>query len=347
MHPILADPRRLGLYLAAWLPVAGIVMGLFMLAGAGWAGASALALPLVAPFAFACLSSWYVCRTLPLHDTHFARLMGTHLGTAVLSTSLWLLVGRGWARALSDIFPGIEEPFVRQTPPLLAMGTLLFLLATALSYTLIALEEQRRAERHALEIQVLAREAEVTALRAQLQPHFLFNSLNSISALTSVDSDGARRMCLLLAEFLRSSLALGVRETIPLSEELALLSSFLAVEKVRYGTRLDYEQHVDDDVRGCLIPPLLLQPLVENSVTHGIAHLVDGGCVVIDAHRRGRQLEIAVTNPCDPDRARKPGAGVGLDNVRRRLQAWHGRDALLRIRDAPASFRVELSLPAE
>src|SRR5262245_16546335 len=100
MHPILADPRRLGLYLAAWLPVAAIVAGLFALAGTGWTGAAALAVPLVTPFAFACLSCWYVCRTLPLHDTHFARLMGTHLGAAVLSASLWLLAGRGWARLL-------------------------------------------------------------------------------------------------------------------------------------------------------------------------------------------------------------------------------------------------------
>jgi LytS/YehU family sensor histidine kinase len=82
-------------------------------------------------------------------------------------------------------------------------------------------------------------------------------------------------------------------------------------------------------------------------VTHGIAHLVGGGCVVIDAHRRGTQLEITVTNPCEPDRPRRPGAGVGLDNVRRRLQAWHGRDAMLRVRETPDSFRVELSLPAE
>jgi hypothetical protein len=346
MHPILADLRRLGLYLAAWLPVVAIVMGLLMLAGSNTMEAAGLAVPLVPPFAFVCLSSWYLCRALPLDRTQVARLSGTHLAASVLSASLWLLLGRGWARLLSEILPGVDVQLAAQTPPLLAMGTLLYLLSTAFSYVLIALDERQRAERQALEVQILAREAEVSSLRAQLQPHFLFNSLNSISALTSVDAEGARRMCLLLADFLRQSLTLGSRETIPLADELALVSSFLAVEKVRFGARLESEQRIDEEARACRIPPLLLQPLVENGVKHGIAHLLSGGSITIDARRRGERLEILVANPCDPDRPQKPGTGVGLDNVRRRLRAWHD-EAFLRVTATPTSFRVELSLPAD
>jgi two-component system sensor histidine kinase AlgZ len=345
MHPIFGDFRRLLLYLAAWLPVAGAVAVLLAFSGSSWTEAAALAVPVVPPFAFACLASWYLCRALPLHDTPLPRLLGTQVAAAALSASLWLLVGREWASFVEAWFAGAVERFTAQTPPLLALGTLLYLLSSALGYMLAAVDERRRIERHALEVKVLAREAELVALRAQLQPHFLFNSLNSISALTTVDAEGARRMCLLLADFLRRSLELGAQEAIPLADELALVSSYLAVEKVRYGHRLQSEEAVDPEARSCRIPSLLLQPLVENAITHGIAHRLEGGTVRMEARRRTHALEIAVTNPRDPDRPRKPGTGLGLENVRRRLLAWYGRDAEMRVLPTADAFRVELRLP--
>ncbi len=346
MHPILADRRWLGLYLAGWLPVAALLTTLLALSGSTWAEAAAVAVPLVPPFAFACLSSWYLCLALPLRGSSLTRLLGTQAAAGAVSASLWMFAAQGWAALLSGTFPGVDERLARQTPVLLAVGTLLYLLAAALHYVLVALDEQRSAEQRALEVKVLAREAELTALRAQLQPHFLFNSLNSISALTTVDAEGARRMCLLLADFLRRSLGLGSRSSIPLADELSLVASFLAVEKVRFGDRVRFDERIDDETRPCLIPPLLLQPLVENAVSHGIAHVLGGGVIVLEARKRGERLEIAVTNPCDPERPRKGGHGVGLANVRRRLEALYGREGTVRIADGPTEFRVDLSLPA-
>jgi len=346
MHPILADSRRLGLYLAGWLPVAALLTALLAFSGSRWTEAAALAVPLIPPFAFACLSSYYLCLALPLRESSLTRLLGTQAGAGALSASLWMFAAHGWAALLATWFPGAQERLARQTPVLLAIGTLLYLLSAALHYVLIAVEEQRRAEQDALEVKVLAREAELTALRAQLQPHFLFNSLNSISALTRADADGARRMCLLLGEFLRGSLSLGAKQAITLSEELALARNFLAIEKLRFGARLGAEERVDGESRDCLIPPLLLQPLVENAVTHGIANLLDGGIVRIEARRRGDRLEIAVENPCDAERLRRRGAGVGLENVRKRLAALYGRDASVAVTDGGPSFRVEVTLPA-
>jgi two-component system sensor histidine kinase AlgZ len=346
MHPILADRRRLGLYILGWVPVAGILVSLLAFAGASWAAAAALVVPLVPPFALVCLSSWYICRAFPLQDAPLSLVLSTQGGAAALSASLWTYLARSWAGVLDAVFPGIEPLVGRQAPLFLAFGALLYLLAATLHYVIVALDEQQRAERHALEIKVLAREAELTALRAQLQPHFLFNSLNSISALTAVDAEGARRMCLLLADFLRRSLTLGARQAIPLADELSLVSAFLAVEKVRFGSRLEVDQRIDDEARPCLIPPLLLQPLVENGVNHGIAHTLGGGTITIEARRHGDQLEIAVANPCDPERPRKPGTGVGLANVRRRLEAVHGGAARVRVTEEPTAFRVEIKLPA-
>ena len=113
-------------------------------------------------------------------------------------------------------------------------GLFVYLLSLAVSYIVSAAEHTRQAERRALQGQVLSREAELRSLRAQIDPHFLFNSLHSISALTAADPAGARRMCLLLAEFLRESLALGAEDRIPLARELKLAEKYLEVERVRY-----------------------------------------------------------------------------------------------------------------
>jgi LytS/YehU family sensor histidine kinase len=217
----------------------------------------------------------------------------------------------------------------------------------ALHYALAALEASRQAETREAEARLLARDAELKALKDQINPHFLFNSLNSISALTTVDGGKAREMCLLLSDFLRSTLGQGDKAAIPLAEELALVRAFLAVEKVRFGSRLTFEEDVNEACAQLLVPPLLLQPLVENAVTHGIGNLLEGGSIRVAAHCRGDALTIAVENDFDPDSVRARKNGLGLNNVRRRLEARFGHHAGLQVRQAGARYIVELSLPAE
>jgi two-component system sensor histidine kinase AlgZ len=153
-------------------------------------------------------------------------------------------------------------------------------------------------------------------------------------------------MCVLLADFLRDSLALGSERRIPLARELALAARFLEIERVRFGERLN----VDVSAAGageCLVPPLLLQPIVENAVTHGVAHVVSGGTIRIRASRGTATLTITVENPCDPDRPRRTGTGLGLANVRARLRALYGDNAHIAASEAGGLWRVDLSLPPD
>jgi LytS/YehU family sensor histidine kinase len=193
---------------------------------------------------------------------------------------------------------------------------------------------------------VLAREAELRSLRGQLDPHFLFNSLNSVAALIGTDAQAARRMCYLMAGFFRKSLGLGGQQSIPLSEELSLAETFLAIEEVRFGERLRKRFDVDRDALDLAVPPLVLQPLVENAVHHGVAHLLGGGEVTVCARQRDGLLELAVENPCDPDRPPSRGAGVGLANVRSRINALFGHRASVDVNATPDNFRVSIVLPA-
>ncbi|HLA77303.1 MAG TPA: histidine kinase [Vicinamibacteria bacterium] len=348
MHPLTADRRRFGLYLLAWGFAGAALAWLLVMSGRfPWLEAVALGLPLCLLYAFISLSAFYLCRAVPLRDAGVPRLLATHSAAAAVASALWVLMGRGWALVLDHGFAGsgLSERFTQVVPLFSAVGALLFLLAVAVHYVMAAAEASRLAEKQALELQVWSKEAELKTLRAQLHPHFLFNSLNSISALTTVNPERAREMCLLLGDLLRRSLSLGAKDLVGFAEELAWARRFLEVEGVRFGARLGSEFQVDSAVDEWPTPPLLLQPLVENAVTHGIAGMVEGGVVRIEARSRGGLLEIAVENPCDPQRTTRSGAGVGIENVRRRLEAVYGREASLTVKETDGRFRAELRLP--
>jgi hypothetical protein len=350
MHPILADGRRLLLYLAAWLPLSGILITIFAIEGTlGWGELALFTIPLDLGYAFVCLGTFYLCRAAPLHPSGVARVLGTQVGGALTSAALWVLVARGWLTLLGSggLVEGADAAFARLQPFLFGRGFLLFLIAALMHYLLAAFERSRRAETQSLEYRVLSREAELKALRAQLHPHFPFNSLNSVVALIKSDPEAARRTCVMLGDFLRTSLTLGARDSITLGDEVAMAQGLLAVEKVRFGSRLTFDTRVDETARACRVPPLLLQPLIENAVTHGIAHLLEGGTIRLEAERRGAFVVVTVENPRDPEAKASPGAGVGLDNVRRRLAAVYGTGARMTAVAEPVHFRVEISFPAE
>lgn len=345
MHPLLAHRERLVLYLALWT-IAGALLATLLSSEAGLSmGAAALvAFPLALAYAFVCLSAWYVSRSTPIATSGVTRLIGTALGASLLSSSLWLALGEAWNRSLTRLL-GLHTPFDEIAAVLFGFGLLLYMLSIAVSYILAAFEHARAAERSQLQAQVQSREAELRSLRAQIDPHFLFNSLHSISALTTVNSAGARRMTILLGDFLRESLALGAADRIPLAKELALAERYLDIERVRLGDRLQVT--IDRGNAGeCLVPPLLLQPIVENAVKHGVAHVLEGGAVSVAAQCTPVRLTIHVENPADPDRPARAGTGMGLQNVRSRLAALYGREASVNWSEQDDVWRVELVLPA-
>jgi two-component system, LytTR family, sensor histidine kinase AlgZ len=229
-----------------------------------------------------------------------------------------------------------------------AVGILLYVVSVAIHYAMLAMEASAQSEQRAIKASVLARDAELRALKAQINPHFLFNSLHSISALTSMDPAKAREMCLALSDFLRMTLGLGEKVVILLSDELSLLRSYLAVEKIRFGSRMDMKEEVDPAVLNCLVPPLLLQPLIENAVSHGMANLPQGGWIRLTIRENGGgTLLVDVQNNFDPDAPPRRKNGLGLRNVQGRLETRYGKKAKVKINKEAEQFEVELSFPAE
>ena len=348
MHPILARRRNLGLYLLAWIPVAAILV--HSLAGSGglsWGEALALAGPLCLVYAFACLAAWYPCRATPLERSSFARLVLTHLTAAVLLSELWTLLAKGLAIALERYrgFAGLDQRLDQQLSLLWATGVLLYVLAVTLHYVLLAERTAREAQERALEARLLARDAELKALRAQVNPHFLFNCLHSISALTSADAGKAREMCILLADFLRTTLRWGGKDAITLEEELGLVRGYLSIERVRFGARVHLEEEIAEEALAVRLPPLLLQPLVENAIRHGIANLPEGGVIRLAAERNQDGVSILIENSFDPESPSSLRTGLGLDNIRQRLNARYGDHASIQVSTEDNCFSVKLRLP--
>ncbi len=348
MHPILAQPRRFGLFLAVFLP-AGLLLGELMVRGPAsrWE-AWAVSVPLMVLHAMSCLAAWYLVRSLSFEERGGELLLAVHLVAGGLASGVLLGAGTVWARLLAAVagFDGAVALLLANRMLVFVFALLVFSLAVAVHYVVAAVEASQAAARRAYAHRILAREAELKLLRAQIDPHFLFNSLNSISSLVTTDPREAREMCVRLADFLRRSLRLGERQRIPLAEEVALALSYLHIEKVRFGERLRLRVEVDAAAATIEVPPLLLQPLVENAVRHGVAHLVDGGTVTLHASRRGESLRLVVTNEHDPTHPKRRGGGLGLQNVRQRLAVSYGREAALRLDERDGLFRVEVTLPA-
>ena len=218
-------------------------------------------------------------------------------------------------------------------------------LHTALLYSF----EVRDRERRLAAVREEALEAKMKALRYQISPHFLFNTLNSIAGLIEEGAaTHAERMVLSLSTFLRSTLELDPVHDVPLREEIALQREYLGIEGTRFSDRMAVNIAVDEEASAALVPSLILQPLIENAIKHGVGRSTGPVEIAVSATRRDEALEIVVENDvaADDGRPRPPGMGVGLKNVADRLRArFREQGSLSSEITADGRFRAAIALP--
>ncbi len=209
-----------------------------------------------------------------------------------------------------------------------------------------AQKEQEIMMQRKNEAEKMAKDSELFRLRQQLQPHFLFNSLNSISALTGSQPQKAREMIQQLSDFLRGTLKKDESECATLEEELQNLELYLEIEKVRFGYRLKTNIESDDSVLKMKVPPLLLQPVVENAIKFGLYDTIGEVCISVVARSSEKELTITVNNPYDPETAAPAnGTGFGLNFIKRRLFLLYGRDDLMDCRLQDNIFSITITIP--
>jgi two-component system, LytTR family, sensor kinase len=297
------------------------------------------------------LADWYSCgiftplffwlaRRFPLDRQRWARHVALHLGAAAMLTPLKFALQRF---VMADL---LGQSF----PPLSQMLTHAFISENIAFWCVIAavhalVFHQRVREREALtaRLQVRLSEAQLDALTARLHPHFLFNTLQGISTLVYRDPAAADAMLGHLSTLLRRALARGQGHEVPLSEELALLEEYLAIVLVRFGERVRITRTIDAAALPGLVPQLLLQPLVENAIEHGVARRAGAGAISIEARREGPELRIRVRDD-GPGLAEPRAEGVGLGSTRLRLEELYGSEGRLTL-ESGAGLVVTVVLP--
>jgi two-component system sensor histidine kinase AlgZ len=194
---------------------------------------------------------------------------------------------------------------------------------------------------------VLEAQARVSALQALIRPHFLFNSMNTIASLTRTDPRQAEEAVEDLSDLLRASLS-STRDRTSLKEELEVAAIYQRIEKLRLGDRLKVRWNIDQLPMRARIPSLTIQPLIENAIYHGIELLPDGGEVIVTGTRDGRYLQIAVSNPVAPGKARnKDGNKMAMDNIRQRFELAYGSRASVSVDNSNERYTVTLRFPVD
>jgi hypothetical protein len=248
------------------------------------------------------------------------------------------------------IAPGVKFKIAFDQKNKFYLSTILYalLFGFGVSYVFISLQRMSDDKIRKLDLAKNAAITEIKLLQSQMEPHFLFNTLSNILGLIDTDPGKARRMLESFTSFLRSSLVRARSETITLSQELDVVKNYLDVFSVRMGDRLRFAIDIPDDLRHVQIPPLLIQPLVENAVKHGLEPLVEGGVIAIQAVREGDTVIISVTDSGSGIREKGSGNGIGLANIRKRLELMYGdRGKLLLEPNEPCGLKAAIEIPYE
>jgi two-component system, LytTR family, sensor histidine kinase AlgZ len=350
LHPLLSHWRGLAFYLLAWAMAGPALAALLQALGlAHMSRALPWTVPVCCVFAFVALATFYPCRSRPVGTANWPVALGYRAGLIVTLAAVMLGLAAGWDAA-GSLF-GHPEGWVALSHrglALLAAGLAGLLTLAVLAHDLLlAFQGTQAAAAREAQARLLARDMELQLLRLQIDPHFLFNSLNSISALTHLDPAAARAMAIDLAQFFRQTLDLAGRERIRLEDELGLVSHYLAIEKQRLGDKLATTLDTPPETLHALLPPLTLQPLVENALKHGLRPRDNGGCLSLQALVRDGWLHLAVRNPVPETPSNETGLGLGLRNLRERLSAHYAGRARVHWGTTPEGFAVEIAIPFE
>ncbi|KPK84312.1 MAG: hypothetical protein AMS27_10295 [Bacteroides sp. SM23_62_1] len=296
-------------------------------------------------FAATAVILWYPVRYNNPEGKISLRALITYFFLGLLILPAWLYLGYF---VLKIVFSGNEDyfRFLNNTFFIRVILGMLFFIASVLFYHLLvyykALEEKRLNETR---LNLLVRESELNMLRSQMNPHFLFNSLNSISSLTISDPDKAREMIIKLSDFLRYALKYNQQDKTSFAEELKNIELYLDIEKIRFGEKLVFEKDVGEVCLKAILPNMILQPLIENAIKHGVYESVDQVIINLSCKGSGNFIEISLRNNFDPDHKSRTGAGVGLKNVENRLHLIYNREELLKIKKEMNMFEVILKIP--
>jgi two-component system LytT family sensor kinase len=291
------------------------------------------------------LALWYPFRFFNTSVSRPSVLITNLVASGVISVGLWIIITKYLMLLILPDNSDYQTYWKATFPYRIGTGVFIYGLIILTYYLFVSLSNLAEKNAREARLESLVKETELKMLRSQINPHFLFNSLNSISSLTITDPEKARTMVIKLSEFMRYALSRKDEQPVSFESELKNLRLYLDIEKVRFGNRLITDENVSKDCLETPIPVMLLQPLYENAVKHGVYESTENVKISTNAEINNGFLEIKISNNYDPGSVPISGTGTGLLNVARRLELYYGSKGFMNTKKENGFFIVKILIP--
>ena len=294
-------------------------------------------------FAFLGISLWYSVRYNKA-SSNFISLISSHIVSALIIVGFWLITGYLILKyAVDDV---LYTSFLDSSFPWRIISGIFYYSVFVLVYYVIGyyqdIQENLKEEAH---LKTLIKEIELSALKSQINPHFLFNSLNSVSSLTITSPTKAQDMIIKLSEYLRYSLSNKDEQITTLTTEVENIKLYLEIEEIRFGDRLKFQLNCDEESLKAKIPAMILQPLFENAIKHGVYESTETIHIVLDCKLVDGLLSLKLQNEFNQEAKQTKGAGIGLKNTKERLFLIYKKNDLLLINKSENTFEITITIP--
>lgn len=343
-HPILKDIRSITIYSIIWLAIT-LFDFLFIYLSYNVDFASSLFSSLIFNLLFALIgiAIWYaVIYSFP-DKIGVLNLIINHVTSATVLILVWVFTGGFLIKLLTT--DHISDFFNKHFFWYFFAGVIYYSIFVLIYYLIIYNSNLKERKKNEDRLLSMVKEAELNMLKSQINPHFLFNSLNSISSLTITNPAKAQEMIIKLSDFLRYSISRNNNQKSPLYLELENIQRYLDIEKTRFGERLFYKPQFSEECANALLPVMILQPLFENAIKHGVYESTEPITLEATCSLESGYLIIILRNNFDPEAPSKKGEGIGLKNIRERLRLTYHTEGLLQTKKTTDTFEVKLLIP--
>ena len=343
-HPILSNIKNSLLYALVWILILGlgIIQNTFLFK-LDFTIALIDSIIYISTYAIIGIGLWYNLRYKNFEKINPFNIILYHIAEAFIITFLWVLLCH------MVLKPMIYQKYSPAPPGTLTMafifGLIFYTLLTLFYYLVLSYRNLQERIQNELNLHSLIKEAELSLLKSQINPHFLFNSLNSISSLTISDPGKAREMIIKLADFLRHSIGHKEQQMTQLKDEINHIIRYLDIEKIRFGDRLRYNFDIENECNDFKIPIMLFQPLFENAIKHGVYESTEPITIQFSCIPTKKGIKAKISNNFDPEAPPRKGNRMGIKNVENRMKLIYQADDLIRIHRNEHIFEVELNIP--
>jgi LytS/YehU family sensor histidine kinase len=344
-NPIFSDKKHISLYGLVWIIVSALY--LFFLTSGQKVSLDIALVDLVSVFLLfgIGLFLWYPACFLTPESYKPFKIFLSHIFGGILATIIWMLKCYILALIFLPQSNGFIDFFNNTLIWRFLTGVLFYFLLISFYYIIIYYRTLQEKISNEAELKNSVTEAELKTLKFQINPHFIFNSLNSMSALTAIDPERARSMILKLADFLRYTLANNEKEKTQLGEELKNIRLYLDIEKIRFEDKFEFVEEIEDSCLNVLIPNMILQPLFENVIKHAVYESLNKVTLRLKCGMKDSYFSISIENNFESGFSKSAGTGIGLQNVKRRLELIYGLPNLLEVTKDANIFKVSIFIP--